>query len=397
MPRTESVISMFISSPSDVSAEREILEGIVNELNKTWSRSLGIRFEPIMWETHSRPAFGNDPQDVLNTQLPDDYDVFIGILWGRIGTPTPRAESGTLEEFECAFERFKQDNSSIDLMVYFKDVGIPPSKVDADQIAKVQRFKKSLGAKGGLYSTFEDCSSFESSLRAHLSSLAQKFSGVSKSTDKKENIKGKSIKKYDEKIDECELEEVDLGFLDYIDIYESQMSDMNSVLNTITEATVKIGNLMHKRVEEINALDESERAGRLARKIVKMSSDDIAIFAVAMKQQIPLYSEARREAYYALSNALALYGDFVEAKHEDLDELYNSLNNMLTAALEAKASLVGFRDTMASLPRLTAELNRAKRGAVTQLDRMLDEIDNAATTVQNILDSIVKMRRSDQN
>lgn len=394
MPRTESVISMFISSPSDVSAEREILEGVVNELNRTWSRSLGIRFEPIMWETHSRPAFGNDPQDVLNTQLPDDYDVFIGILWGRIGTPTPRAESGTLEEFERAFKRYKQDNDSIDLMVYFKDVGIPPSKMDPDQLAKVQKFKKTLGQKGGLYSTFEDSSSFESSLRAHLSSLAQRFSSERKSTPESKNAANKSISKTDEGIDECEFEEVDLGFLDYVDIYESQMSDMNSVLNTITDATVKVGNLMNRRVEEINALDESERAGKPARKIVKMSSDDIARFALTMKQQIPLYSEARRDAYYALSNALALYGDFADADNGDLDELYSSLNNMLAAASEAKGGLVGFRDTMASLPRLTAELNRAKRGAVTQLDRMLDEIDNADTTVQNILDSIVKMRQS---
>lgn len=61
MPRTESVVTVFISCPSDDSAEREILDTVINELNKTWSRTLGIRFEPIMWETHSRPAFGNDP------------------------------------------------------------------------------------------------------------------------------------------------------------------------------------------------------------------------------------------------------------------------------------------------------------------------------------------------
>ena len=208
MPRTESVVTVFISSPSDVSAEREILDSVVNELNRTWSRTLGIRLEPIMWETHSRPAFGNDPQDVLNDQFPDDYDVFLGILWGHIGTPTPRAESGTLEEFERAFERYKNDKDSIELMVYFKDEGIPPSKTDPAQLAQVQKFKKSLGEKGGLYSTFEDASSFESSLRAHLSSLAQKFSGISQSTQNKIKEISKPVSKETEEVDVYELGEV---------------------------------------------------------------------------------------------------------------------------------------------------------------------------------------------
>ena len=394
MPRTESVITVLISSPSDVSDEREILEGVVNELNRTWSRTLGIRFEPIMWETHSRPGFGNDPQEVLNTQLPDDYDVFLGILWGRIGTPTPRAESGTLEEFERAFERYKKDKDSIDLMVYFKDVGIPPSKADTDQLAQVQKFKKSLGERGGLYSTFEDSSSFESSLRAHLSSLAQKFSGVSQSSSDKKSDISKPNSKAIVEADEHESVEVDLGFWDYVDVYESQMSDLTSTLNAISEATVKIGNLMNKRVEEVNALEESERSGKPARKIVKMASDDISRFSLTLKQQLPLYSEARREAFHALSNALALYEDFGNAESDNLNELDEGLNNMLEGASGAKGSLVGFRDTIAGLPRLTGELNRAKRGAVTQLDRMLDEIDSTESTVQNILESIEKIRQS---
>lgn len=392
MPRTESVVTMFISSPSDVSAEREILDSVVNELNKTWSRTLGIRFEPIMWESYSRPAFGNDPQDVLNEQLPDDYDVFLGILWGRIGTPTPRAESGTLEEFERAFDRYKNDKDSIELMVYFKDEGISPSKTDPAQLAQVQKFKESLGEKGGLYSTFEDASSFESSLRAHLSSLAQKFSEISQTTHNKTKEKTNPDSKETEEVDTYESGDVELGLFDYLEIYDSQMSDMSSTMNVISEATVKIGKLMNKRVKEVDALEEVERGGKPARKIVKMASDDISRFALALKQQLPLYSGARREAFDALSNVLALYDDFDNTESDNLKELDNGLNSLLSGASGAKDSLMGFRDTISNIPCLSSELNRAKRGAVTQLDRMLDELDGTESTVQNILDSIAKMR-----
>lgn len=392
MPRTESVITIFISSPSDVSAEREVLEAIISELNRTWSSSLGVRLEPIMWETHSRPSFGTDPQDVLNRQLPDDYDVFLGILWGRIGTPTPRAESGTVEEFYRAYERYKKDNNAVDLMVYFKDVGIPPSKAEPEQLTQIQQFKETLGKIGGLYSTFEDTSSFESSLRAHLSSLAQKFSSHNRSVSdtKNDERQSESATTLD---DGLETLDTDLGFWDYADIYESQMDILSSTLNSISDATNRVGGLMMKRVTEINTLTEDERMGKPARKIVKMSSDDISRFAQTIKLQLPIYSEARRDAFHALSNLLALYEDFEDSESSSLSGLDLRLKEMLTEASGAEISLGSLRDSIADLPRLTGELNRAKRGAVKQLDIMLEEIDRTKSTVQNILESIGKIKQ----
>ncbi len=175
MPRTETIITLFLSSPSDVAEERDICESVVTELNATWSREFGIRMDLLRWESAARPGFGQDPQDVLNSQLLADYDVFIGFLWGRIGSPTPRAGSGTLEEFEHAFDRFVQDSGSVEIMFYFKDAGIPPSKVDPHQLEQVIQFRETLSEKGGLYSTFNDAMIFEQSLRAHLASLIQKF------------------------------------------------------------------------------------------------------------------------------------------------------------------------------------------------------------------------------
>ena len=40
-----------------------------------WARELGIRLELVRWETHAYPSFGEDPQSVINEQIPDDYDL----------------------------------------------------------------------------------------------------------------------------------------------------------------------------------------------------------------------------------------------------------------------------------------------------------------------------------
>lgn len=176
VPRNETVLSVFVASPSDVSEERKALESIAYELNKTWSNNLNLRLELIKWETDSFPGFGDYSQDVINKQINDEYDVFIAIFWSKIGSPTKVSESGTLEELERAYNKYQKDAHSIDLMVYFKDQAIPPSKIDSEQLKKIQELKLKLGTQGALYWTFESIENFESLLRVHLSKIAQKWS-----------------------------------------------------------------------------------------------------------------------------------------------------------------------------------------------------------------------------
>jgi hypothetical protein len=53
MTRTATVVQVFVASPSDVQEERDILEVLISELNGSWSKALGVRFELIRWETHT--------------------------------------------------------------------------------------------------------------------------------------------------------------------------------------------------------------------------------------------------------------------------------------------------------------------------------------------------------
>jgi Domain of unknown function (DUF4062) len=173
MPRYEQILSVFVASPSDVCDERARLEEVITELNQSWSRSLCIRVDLIRWETHAYPGFGADAQEVINRQIPNDCDIFIGVMWCRFGTTTGRAESGTEEEFMRAKSRWDNDNSSIDMMIYFKNGPISPSQIDASQLSKVNEFRKSLGEEGGLYWQFESTDDFANLMRVHLTRVVQ--------------------------------------------------------------------------------------------------------------------------------------------------------------------------------------------------------------------------------
>ena len=131
MPRQEQVIVVFVASPSDLEPERNQLEEVIRELNLSWSQSLGLRLELVRWETHGYPGVGDDPQDVLNRELPS-ADIFIGLMWSRYGTETGRSGSGTEEEFNKALERHRQDQDGIRIMFYFKDA--PLARARSTQI-----------------------------------------------------------------------------------------------------------------------------------------------------------------------------------------------------------------------------------------------------------------------
>ncbi|TXN37730.1 DUF4062 domain-containing protein [Flagellimonas hymeniacidonis] len=158
---------VFLASPGDIPGERVKVGKVIEELNLVLA-SRKILLELVKWESHAYPSIGTDAQDVINKQINDQYDIFLGIMWSRFGTPTKRADSGTLEEFERAYNRLLNNPNSIKIMFYFKDKPIPPSEIDPEQIRKIQNFKKSLQSLGALYWTYKRPKKLESIIRIHL-------------------------------------------------------------------------------------------------------------------------------------------------------------------------------------------------------------------------------------
>ncbi|MFB3094285.1 MAG: DUF4062 domain-containing protein, partial [Candidatus Acidiferrales bacterium] len=80
-------LRVFVSTTSDMASERLAVKSAVDELNRTALADRGFRLEVVSWETHGTPDFGTDAQAVLNRQL-REWDIYIGILGHRFGTPT---------------------------------------------------------------------------------------------------------------------------------------------------------------------------------------------------------------------------------------------------------------------------------------------------------------------
>lgn len=96
MPTTARILNLFVASASDVSEERDAVEGVVARINQKLG-SLGWIVRPIRWE-YSRRGLGA-PQNRINPDV-DACDLLVGIVYRRWGAPTEEYSSGFEEEFE---------------------------------------------------------------------------------------------------------------------------------------------------------------------------------------------------------------------------------------------------------------------------------------------------------
>lgn len=123
-------IRVFVASPGDVEAERRALTGVVQDVNLILTALVpdSAVLELVKWETHVHPELGR-PQGVITDQI-GDYDVLIGMMWRRFGTPSTVAASGTEEEVRDAYARWENSGSPRVMFYFSLAEGPPPSSKD---------------------------------------------------------------------------------------------------------------------------------------------------------------------------------------------------------------------------------------------------------------------------
>lgn len=166
MPRDSQVYSILIASPSDVPKEREASKDVISLWNATHSRDTGVILEAVLWETHSAPEVGDRPQALLNKQFVSRCDALVGIFWTRLGTPTGKADSGTVEEINEFVEASKP------VLLYFSNQPVVPGSIDQDQYAKLVEFKNDIRSRS-LYEDYDSLSAFREKLNRHLSKMVR--------------------------------------------------------------------------------------------------------------------------------------------------------------------------------------------------------------------------------
>src|SRR5581483_9879728 len=127
MPKQVAHYKCMVISPGDVEDARDAVVAAITDWNAHAGESLGAKIEPVRWESHARPEMGAGPQEIINKQLVDDCDFGVAIFWSRLGSPTAKHPSGSVEEIERLIAK------GANVMVYFCDAPVPQDALKDDQ------------------------------------------------------------------------------------------------------------------------------------------------------------------------------------------------------------------------------------------------------------------------
>ena len=183
-------LRIFISSPGDVIAERRLVKQAIQQLDAEYGHE--VQLVPVLWEEEPLVA-----SETFQTQIiePHDTDIYIAILWSRIGSPLPKTmlrpdgtqyESGTAYEFEHAMSSMRADGSP-QMLMYRKTseptVGLADRGEVLERLDQLERldsyidqwFKAEDGSFIGAFHQFADAEQLESMLLLHLRKLIDRW------------------------------------------------------------------------------------------------------------------------------------------------------------------------------------------------------------------------------
>jgi len=152
------ILRLLISSPGDVVAERDLVSKAVSRFNQEFLIQKGVFIKVIRWEDMA-PQIANGPQRVVNNQL-EAFDIFIGGMWNRFGTPTDLAASGTEEEFNVALSSWEKTQRPWIAFYFCNRPSNFTTNEQLEQKSKVLAFKQKLMGLG-LIKSYEFLEEFE--------------------------------------------------------------------------------------------------------------------------------------------------------------------------------------------------------------------------------------------
>lgn len=392
MPRSSTVVTIFMASPGDLSSEREFVSKLVAEWNALNARGRRISYELLRWENSVSAGFGKDGQDVINTQLPD-YDVFIGLFWGRLGTKTPRADSGSAEEYQNALLRFR-NGEDIEIAFLFKDVPLPPSQIDADQLAKLKEFQGQVQKDGAFTKNFISDDALRLEINLLLDKAAKRFSPQAE--HETGDIKPVTFN-FNQSSASASLPEDDddPGLFDIIEDFQTHSGEATRILN---ELNAQIGKMTEEVEEATGAFNDISSVRKIeideAKPLIHKVSKAMDVYSDFVQENSASYAENVSLMSEDIRRLVDVSSDFYTGQELDrvnLVDLRNNLEYMLNSASSGSRSFENMREAVRNLQRMTSGFNKSRKRFIINTDIVIDINKSMESIVEQSVEELNKL------
>ncbi|MEX0720299.1 MAG: DUF4062 domain-containing protein [Balneolaceae bacterium] len=377
---TKKVIQIFLSSPDDVMKERKVVLDVANEINTEYGEFKNFEIKVLHWEKDASPGISNNGvQDYIQEQIGYNYDIYLGILWRRFGSPTDQYKSGTEQEFHEAYDRFLKGGDVDIIFLFKKNMGeIDIDNIDVNQLQMVQNFKKELHEKEILTSKFSD----QKELHQNLKRILTKKSLALLDASNVQVLEG------EEKPQDRE-EFLDLGLLDYIETFQEQLELANQTMQGIAEKTEWIAGRFNYHTKKLNKFSiENQRDIQKHLPALKILTKKVAKDMDKYANDIKPASVKFEEYFGNANNALVESLNIVIADGGNRQEVTNAqmeVLKMLSSIENAIQEVQSFRGIINSFPNFYSVLNRAKLNMTNAIDDMIVVLKSAKRKAKAVL------------
>ncbi|MBK8501090.1 MAG: hypothetical protein IPL46_02180 [Saprospiraceae bacterium] len=370
-------LRIFLGSPMDVEVERTIVQEVIDEINITYGTPNNLNVKLVNWENYSFPAIGEDPQDVINKQVPYDYDVFLCIFWTRIGTRTYRSRSGTIEELEIAHQKVA-NGENVEIMGYFKTEHPQSLKDITEEYFEVRNLQKEFG-KTGLYKEYTSTDKFKDIFRInftqYLNARIGKLGKPSKSIEDLPAVIDVGNKKRLEiynKLSSLNLDLIgDSDLMDTIDIISSKTEQLTFILDDVTNNVGHMNDRVRRATDEMNIanrISDNRLRTRKQKIVVNQLANDLDIISDKYDLDLPMF----KETYLELINSLVrIYKVFESYMSEPEKESKKEMIDSIDGTIESLADLLV---EMSKVPKLTSKYGQAQIRQMKLLKGMTEEL-----------------------
>lgn len=387
------VLSIFVSSPGDVSEDRSKVLAAISAWNQRNGASRNVFFNALTWEGVVSPDRRGSGQEVIDEQIGTAYDIYLGLMWGRFGTPTKNAKSGTEDEFDQAVARHKA-GERLAVAFLFNRQAIPQDILDGEQFQKVQEFKKKVAAEGCFYREYADEVSLNDSINLILDRAANRSqtASLANSPTKSSQISGIEAETSD---DIQHFEE--LGILDLEEALEEQTAHFVAAMEEMSAKLAGIGESANEATEELRSISRFGEIEPMARKkiINKVASD--------VEKAVDWGESKQNEIDAIIEKSSELMGKIAEVSldfdidEEGLSSTIASGEELVESIRSNNASLRSLARTALGMPRISKESIRANKRLAALMDRMILKNQTFAANVEianSELMSQIEERRS---
>lgn len=394
------IITVFISSPGDVQSERQFVLNEMQSWNQRNSREKGCFLNARTWEDVVAPDRDTYSQNVINRQIGDSYDVFLGIMWSRFGTPTQSAQSGTEEEYDRAISR-NDSGEFLSVSFFFKTSDVPMDKIDGDQISKIAEFKKKIAEAGCFYKDFRE----ENQLSRGLDIL---FDHIAKRVDDYPVFDSRKLEIHVPNITPDTEKHIVVHRSEDIALDEPGLFDLNDALELSTTAFVALigewadeiqilGNAMGKATDQMNDLS---KYGQPDQKLLRENVHNISLkfddFSNFCESKLDDLDEVMNNFSKSMQSLIDVSNDFNNSDN-DIDNALISVNSLIDGSNDAHRSGLEFMGVISNLPRLSKQFNSARSRVVRCQKNFLELIEQNITEFESIRHQIDMLRSEKLN